>query len=59
MIGSILTGLAIFVAGLTIGWKMGTDFSANNILTEVTQQGFLNLHGVRYRVDRIGRKPRE
>lgn len=50
--GALLFGIAagIFLGGHIIG---------RNVLDEVARVGFFNLNGVRYRVDRIGRKPRD
>lgn len=54
--------VAIAAVGLLLAavcFGIGARFIATRILTEIATQGFFNLNGVRYRVDRIGRKPKD
>lgn len=46
--------IAAFVAGVWVGG----NFVRSSILGEIVENGFINFRDVRYRVDRIGRKPR-
>jgi hypothetical protein len=55
----LLVALPSLGAGLMVGFWIGGRVVAGLILSEVVKQGFLNLKGVRYRVDRIGRRPSE
>lgn len=48
----VVTALISFAAGIYVGG----DFVRQRILHEIVGQGFLNLGGVRYRVDPIGRQ---
>jgi hypothetical protein len=55
VIASVVAGFA--GAGCFL-W-LGIRLASIHILEEVARQGFFNLNGVRYRVDRIGRRPSE
>lgn len=52
-----ILGVAVF-GGLCfmVGVHLGGNIVGKHIVEEIIEQGFVNVGGVRYRVDQIGRK---
>lgn len=54
---SSLAGVVILVVmAFALGIRIGANIAGKHLVNTIIEQGFVNVAGVRYRVDQIGRK---
>lgn len=52
-----VAGVAVIAAAsFFVGLHIGANVAGKHLVSAIIEQGFVNVGGVRYRVDQIGRK---
>lgn len=56
IIAIVAVSIFVLAVAFAIGMRVGANLTGRALVQSIIDQGFVNVGGVRYRVDQIGRK---